>query len=774
MQTRNRGVTLVPATLLLLTSCGGSQSAATATATATVATGESAACDIAPLESADVAIRRAFRNPGGMWMPEQLAEQADLLRGLGLAIEPATLADPLAAPLGAVVSLGGCSASFVSADGLVITNHHCVQGALQYNSTPEQNLLEHGFLAATRADERSNGPASRVYVAQAIRDVTAEMRGGLEAIADPVARKEEAERRNKRIVAACEKDRPELNCRVSSYFRGASHRLVEYLELRDVRLVHAPPRSVGNYGGEIDNWAWPRHTGDYSFYRAYVGPDGKPADFAAANVPYRPRHFLKIAKQGLRAGDLVMVVGYPGHTDRLATAAELRHDVEFGYPKSIAASQARYDALARLLGAGGETALKASMFKQGAQNRLEKNQGVLAGLERGDLLAEKAAVDAKVRSWVVAQPDRKAWADALVRLDVILANEEKTALPDFHRGQVFGGSSLLSTAFGLVRMAEERPKADEERKPGYQARDLARSLAEQRQAVRRYDRTIDRALFRVVLVAALELPELERPWLATLVGSRAGKKVDEKTIDLALERLYAGTKLESADVRVALYEKASSAELAKSKDPFVRAALALWPQVKAEEREDDAVAGELLLVAPAYAEALREMLGGRLAPDANSSLRITFGTVRPFEPGVVAGGERPFTLATEILAKDTGKDPFDAPAAELEAIRQKTFGPYADPALGDCPVDFLSDLDITGGNSGSPTLDARGELVGLAFDGTLEGVSSDVIFAGARTRTIHADIRYVLWYMDLLAGADDLLREMGVEPALPAAPTAAN
>src|SRR5690606_4997556 len=196
-------------------------------------------------------------------------------------IDPKLLADPLAAPLGAIVRLRSCSASFVSPDGLVVTNHHCVQSALQVNSTPENNLVENGFLAKTRADEKPAGPAERVFVAQAFTDVTEAVRGGLDRIEDPIARKDEAEKRIKQQVAACEKDRPGVRCNVADYFRTGMYVLIEELEIRDVRLVYVPARSVGNYGGEIDNWQWPRHTGDFAFYRAYVGKDGKPADYAA-------------------------------------------------------------------------------------------------------------------------------------------------------------------------------------------------------------------------------------------------------------------------------------------------------------------------------------------------------------------------------------------------------------------------------------------------------------------------------------------------------------
>jgi V8-like Glu-specific endopeptidase len=745
---------------------------------------------------ANLEFRKGFQNPGGMWMPSQmtLPGHAELFTKMGVQIAPSTLADPLAAPLAAVVSLGGCTASFVSGDGLVVTNHHCVQGALQHNSSKDDNLVENGFLAKTRADERSAGPSQRIWVATAFKDVTREMRDGLDKVADPIKRKEEADKRLKTLIAACEKDRAGMRCHVHKFFRGDMYVLSENLEIRDVRLVYVPHRAIGNYGGEIDNWAWPRHTGDFSFYRAYVGKDGKPADFSPDNVPFKPKHWLKVSSAGLKPGDFVMVTGYPGYTERTATAAEVHHEVEWYYPYSIAHFKQRYaiaEELVKEKGKDGkptDTAIKAGVAKQGIQNGLEKYQGVLAGLTEGDRLARKDALDAKIKAWA-AQPGRELIKAQIEKYEQIHADEVKTARVDYDRRSAFGGSKLLGTAFMFVRLAEERTKKDADRKPGYQERDMLKIVSSQKGFARGYDRKLDREFFKLALTRAAQLPDADRPWLATILGVKAGTKVDAAVIDKALDRLYATTKLETdkcvaqrdefakakdkekqddcVKLRLQLTEKATPAQLKASKDPFIKLAVALWPMVKAQEKIDDARSGELYLVAHAYPAAMREVLGGLLAPDANSTLRITYGTVKSFKPASKDEADWPFTTAAQILKKDTGTDPFDMPAAALEAIKAKKYGPYADASLGgELAVDFLSDLDITGGNSGSPTLNDKGELVGLAFDGTITGVSSDVVFDGAKTRTISVDARYMLWTMDAIDGADHLLEEMGIKPAL--------
>jgi hypothetical protein len=760
-----------------IAACGSGQKPSVDTTTTTgtgTGTGTTTA-DPTPADPA-YAARVAYSNPGGMWMPEQmtLPGHLDTFRQLGVTIPSARLADPLADPLASVVAINGCTASFVSPDGLVITNHHCVQRALQHNATPDDNVVENGFLAKTRGDERSAGPNERLYVAQAFTDVTSQMRDGLEKITDAVKRKEDVERRSKEIVAACEKDRPGLRCDVTSFFAGGKYVLIEKLEIRDLRLVYVPRRSVGNYGGEVDNWHWPRHTGDYSFYRAYVGKDGLPADYSPDNEPYHPKHHLTVSTAGVKDRDFVMLLGYPGKTTRTSTAADVQHDVEWYYPYAMEWLRQKYELDEELIAKAGEseaakaTAIKAGVDKQQSQNYMAKFKGILDGLAAApDMLARKEALDAKIKEWA-AQPGHADVKAQIEKYEALRADKRARARVDFDRGKVLlEGSKLLASALSLVRWAEERPKADADRKPGYQDRDMQRAIGTAKGFVRSYDRTLDRRVFKLAMMRALDLPEADRPWLATIVGAKKGAKIDEAAIDKAIEKLYAGTKLESEELRLELLQKGTMKQLKASKDPFIKLAIALWPGVKAQEKLDDAYSGDSVLVASGYATAMREVLGGLLAPDANSTLRITYGTVKSFNPEGTGEENWPFSTAKQILAKNTGEAPFDAPAAELEQIKARNYGPYGVKALGgELPVAFLTDLDITNGSSGSATLDAQGRLVGLAFDGTLAGVASDVVFNSATTRTIHVDIRYILWMMDAVEGADHLLTEMGVEPQI--------
>jgi len=709
--------------------------------------------------------KAGFQNPGGMWMPEQLAGQADQLEAAGFQLDAKALTDPTAFPLNAVISLGGCSASFVSPDGLVATNHHCSVGALQYNATPKEDLLKDGYVAKTRATERWAGPTARVFVTQAFRDVTGEVRQGLEALKSGIERHKAIEDRTKKLIAACEKDRPGIRCSVAEYFGGAEFKLIEQLEIKDVRMVYIPPDGVGNYGGDIDNWRWPRHGGDFAFFRAYVGKDGKPADHADTNVPYRPKSHLKLASAPLQQGDFVMVAGYPARTNRLRTAAEVESAVGWEYPTRVKLFQEVLAILGDISKKDAAARIKVSPTMDGLSNNLIKTQGLLDGLVKGGLAKKKTEIEGQLQTWIAGDAGRKAaYGDVLEKMAKLHADQQKTREHD----ALLGGSTWLVKLIGagdtIVRMAEERAKPDAERDPDFQERNWQRIEQGQARLQKSYDRTADIALFKLFLQRMAKLPEKDRPALFALV--LGGKEPTDATIDQALGALYGKTKIEDQATRTKLIKTATTAELQRSQDPLIQLALKLRPALKALADRDKAYHGAMSTERPRYIEALRKFQGGALAPDANGTLRVTYGTVRGYRPTPDAPEYRPFTPLSEVVKKNTGKEPFEAPPGLLAAVNAKKVGPYVDASLGDVPVNFLSDLDITGGNSGSATLNARGELVGLAFDGNYESMASDWLFMPSVTRTIHVDLRYMMWVMDSFGGADHVLTEMGAKPAI--------
>ncbi len=703
-----------------------------------------------------------FENPGGMWMPKQMAAHAETLKKLGLAYDPAALTDPTAFPLNAVVSLGGCSASFVSPDGLIVTNHHCVTRYLQHNATPEANLLKDGYLAKTRADEKSGGPTARVFVTTAFTDVTDKVLGGLEGVTDGAQRFTQLEERRKQVTNTCEAGRPDVHCTVASYFEGAQFYQIEQIEIRDVRLVYAPSAGIGNYGGEVDNWMWPRHTGDFSFLRAYVGKDGKPADFSADNVPYKPKHHLKVATDKVADGSFVMVAGYPGRTQRLKTAAEAQQAADWYYSRQIALFEEQIALLEGLGKDRPDLAIKSAGKLRGIKNYYKNFQGVRDGLTKGGVAADKARIEGELQKWIDADAGRKAkYGDVLAQMATMAAEKAKTREHDAAHDELLRGSALLQAAETIVKLAAEREKPDAERKLGYQERDQ-KDIEQMAAAMETsYAQENDRATLRLFLVRAAKLPEGERP---ELLAAIVGKDTSEAGIDKALNALYKSTKLGDTKTRVELM-RATTAKLKASHDPFIKLALKIKPIAEAQKAKVEAQAGALAVLRPRYIEALRGF-SGELAPDANGTLRVTFGTVRGYTPPGKTTAYTPFTKLSEVVAKNTGEEPFAAPKALLEAVAAKKFGPYVDPAIGEVPVDFLADLDITGGNSGSATLNAKGELTGLVFDGNIEAMASDWVFMPPITRSIHVDIRYVLWIMDAVDNADHLLTEMGVTPAI--------
>lgn len=700
--------------------------------------------------------KTSFENPGGMWMPTQMADHADTLKELGIDYDPNALTDPTAFPLGAVVSLGFCSGSFVSPEGLIVTNHHCaVPVALQYNSTKEKNLIKDGYLAKTKKDELWAGPNQKIYVTTAFTDVTGKVYAGTEGIAEPKARFDKIQENRKALDEACENPAEGKVCRIASYFEGAQYYQIEQLELRDIRLVYAPDMGVGKYGGEIDNWRWPRHTGDYSFLRAYVGKDGKPADYSEDNVPYQPPHHLKMASEPLQEGDLVMVAGYPGRTNRLKTAGEAARAADRYYPWAIQ----RYEEYIGLIEAKGkekpEILVKYNRTLSGYNNGLTNNRGMLEGLVKGGLKETKAKEEAELKAWIEADEGRKAkYGGVLEQIDALNAKNDAFYDHDLALSDLSRASKLPGRASWLEQWAKEKDKKAKWDKVKAQIEASDRGL----------DLDMDRAMIRHALIRTARLPEDKRPKAFRLIVPKGD---DEAAIDKALDKLYGKTKLGDAKAFTKMMEKATEKSIKKSKDPFVKLMAAVNEANEEVETRQKEFEGAMAALRPQYVAALKEFKGGVLAPDANSTLRVTYGTVRGYAPSPDKPVYTPFTTVSEMVAKHTGEEPFNAPQNVLDAAKAGNYGSYAPAELnGEMVLDFLADLDITGGNSGSACLNRKGELVGLAFDGNYEAMASDWIFMPEITRSIQVDFRYVMWIMDAADGADHLLEEMGVTPSI--------
>lgn len=689
----------------------------------------------------------------GMWMPSQLPQLAKPLREAGFKGKPQALADVTAAPLSAVVRAGGGTGAFVSPDGLILTNHHVAYGVIQYNSKPERNLIDEGFTAGDRSAELPANPDFRVLVTVGYDKVTDRV---LKDTTGKTGRAyfDAVDRASKAIVAECEQEAG-VRCSLANMYYGTDFYRIRQLELRDIRLVYAPPRAIGNYGDEIDNFMWPRHTGDFTLLRAYVGKDGKPAAYSADNVPYRAPAHLSLAKDGPKAGDYAMLAGYPGTTYRHRTAAEFDEQINWTLPARVAV----FDQLIDVIEAAGKRDADAktryAAQLQSLKNNRKRAAGELEGLRRSDAVRVRAEDERGMLATDAAAMER-ADIDALAAsIAGGSAVRERELLLNLFGAQ----SQLMRAAIMLERLRVESAKPDAERESGYQARDHALIEGFLKQVQRRYAPDVEKALLTVLLTRYQQLPDAQR-----LPGFDAAFGRTPTALTQALDTLYAGTKLGDETERLSRFAAAREGKPVAA-DPLIDLAAMLVPVQLSLEQERKTREGEQLRLRPAYMRALfawREQQGRALYPDANGTLRVSFGRVDGFSPrdGVQY---TPVTTVAGIVQKNTGEVPFDAPKPLLDAIAKGDFTGTEDPALKTQTVNFLTNLDTTGGNSGSPVLNARGELIGLNFDSNWESVSASWMFDPRYKRAVHVDMRYLRWLMGKVYPAPHLLDEMGAK-----------
>jgi hypothetical protein len=723
----------------------------------------------------------------GKWTPEQVLDHDPAwrrsLRSLGLELPPERLwGRGGGGLLEAAVRVGGCSASFISPEGLLITNHHCAFGILQQHSTPERDLITRGYLASGRGEELT-GANVRVTVPHRTTDVSSTVEAAAApAGGDDLARYQAIERRKKELVAACERQEGAAarRCEVATFDGGVRYQLIESLEYPDVRLVYAPPRSVGDFGGEVDNWSWPRHSGDFALLRVYARPDGRPAPHAAANQPLRPPHFFPLAAQGVRPGDFVMVAGYPGLTFRALTAPEMRERAELYLPRRAELLRGWLDIMAAASEKNAAARIALADRIKSLGNAEKNARGQLAGLRRGRVLAGKEAADREVLAWAASAAGHASPAGAAsgapspagAASPAIAAYEELSRLVerrqatwerDFLLGVARLGPKPLDLAMTLVRQAREATKPDLEREPPYMDRNRDRLREGLRRDQARIDLPAEEALLADLLARFAALPEATRvPAVERLLAGPPAPPAPAAIAAIAVRAaaIVAGSRVTDLEERMKMLDESEQQLLARH-DPLLDLAAGLDDALREADEREHRFSGAVSRLRPVWQRAVAAHAGKPLAPDANGTLRVSFAHVQGYSPRDGIAME-PQTRVAGVVEKQTGKEPFDAPEALLAAAARAPASPWADPWLHDVPVCFLADADTTGGSSGSPVLNGRGELVGVNFDRVWENVANDFGYDPEVARTVSVDVRYLLWVLSTLDGeaARPLLREL--------------
>jgi hypothetical protein len=691
----------------------------------------------------------------GMWLPEQLPKMKADLDKMGLQIPITALSDPQGAVLGSTVSLGNCSAAFVSADGLVVTNSHCVASFLDYIGD-QKDVGETGFIAHDRSEEASFGPAGRIWVTQSFEDVTDKVTAVANKAVDDRDRYRVVDRAKKDLVAACEKDGS--ICDVVEEYGGSLYRLVKKVAFSDLRLVFVPPTAVSLFGGDSDNWRWPRHTPDFALFRVYVGKDGKPAPNAKDNVPYKPPHWLPVSPDGVKTGDLVMLAGYPAKTFRNVTATEAKHAALVRYPEGIDFYGDILNVLRAHARRSKAAASRTRSFTLGLSNTVISFQGMVDGFENSDIALRKSEREQQLEAWIGDKGRRRrAIGPDLTEMRGRIDAE----LQGFQRMRILKLTEqmprLLGVARKAYRLAVEREKPDAERLVGFQDRDIVDIGDQFQQVGRSMYRPAERDVLVVMLQHADKLPDTQRiaPFDA-LVADSGG-------IEGAADQLFESPELRDGSARLALLSM-RRAEFEASKDPWIKLAVALEKdadQGRAREEEFD---GAMIRLLPTYFAALQDMERKRpMYPDADGTLRVSFGKVDGYSPAEAVSYASATSSAGMMSKMKAGDPDYNLPDAFLANLKSAPGSRWADPATKAIPLDFLTTLDNTGGNSGSPTVDAKGRLVGLVFDRNYEAMAADWWYDPKVTRSIHCDVRFLLWMLSNDDSSRYLLGELGVK-----------
>jgi hypothetical protein len=700
----------------------------------------------------------------GMFMPDKI-DQLPLrkLQQRGLKIPVTDIYNPKGPSIkDAVVIVDGGTGEFLSPEGLLLTNHHVAFDALVSASDKAKDYATNGFLAKTRSEEMP-APGYTAQITQELKDVTAEVLSG---VTDTMPQSE-------RNIAIATKARaieiehaaPDagITSRVLPMNEGLSYYLFTYLEMRDVRIVYAPPKNIGFFGGDPDNFEWPRHCGDFTFMRVYAGADGKPAAYSPTNVPYRPKKFLSVSMGGVKENDFVMVMGYPGSTRRYRESYSVAYNQDVFMPILIDLFNKQIEILQGLGKNDRDLQIKLQSKIFEIANTVKDFEGSVVALRRFGVVGQKRKEEEGFTRWLSAGPDRqKKYGEVLPALQKAYDELGKTQPRDTIIQQTAGISDFFAILSLISAAATDKEKPQAERNPNL-AIAVLRARAALPEIFAERMPGFEREMLAFLLRKASELPagpkiEAIEKRFGNLTGDARVRAEEE------LARSVTDSKNFASPESISRLFDMTATQLHQLNEPLIDFAgeiSGLNAEATVRTRAFNALVGRWR---PLLVRGMSEMRGGLPYPDANRTLRFTYGDVRGYIPHDAAIYQA-FTNLSGVIEKDMGREPFDAPEKLKELYRTRDFGSYATPDGQNVPVDFLSTTDIIGGNSGSPIMNGRGEQVGIVFDGNYEGLGNDFFYNDAKGRTISVDIRYVLFIADKFGGAGYILKELDIKNA---------
>jgi hypothetical protein len=696
----------------------------------------------------------------GMWLPLLLQDNEADMQALGLQLTAADIYDINNSSLkDAVVSLGGfCTAEMISDQGLMLTNHHCAYNVIQDHSSVNNDYLSDGFWAMDKSEEIPNEGLTASFLVR-MEDVSERVNAALDTIADEqrsgVMRKLFAE-----IVAEATEN-THYNARVKGFFGGNDFYLMVYETFTDVRLVGAPPSSIGKYGGDTDNWMWPRHTGDFALLRVYAGPDGKPAEFSEDNVPMKPRHHFPISLDGVENGDFTMIMGFPGSTDRYLSSYGVKQAIDQKNPTIVKIRDTKLSIMKKHMDAKEKVRIQyAAKYAQTA-NYWKYFIGQTKGLKTMKVYEKKKALEDQFTAWVNSDPNRiEKYGEALDLLaDGFYDNEKINVNRMFLNEAIFQGPEVFYFIYKVQDAIANLPEDPKERRLAInELKDMARDH------FKNYNKDLDKDLFAGLL--SLYEENVARSQQADAFEKVRTHWYTKGDWNKFAEYVYKNSPFVD---RAKFWDFLENPSMAKiEKDYAARMFNSIFDDYRANiGPKRGAIRAKLAKGERLFSAGLREMMPDKkFYPNANSTMRLTYGSVGDYAPGDAMHYDFVTTIDGLMAKEDPTNDEFIVPEKLQELYASKDYGRYADEN-GNLIINFISGNDITGGNSGSPVLNAYGELIGTAFDGNWEAMSGDIAFENEIQRTISVDVRYTMFIIDKFAGASHLIDEMTIAPKRP-------